>query len=90
MMDLAWILAMLDKPEDARALMDRARGLAPDDPYTHYYDGIVYLRAGDKENALGALEVAAEKGYSRRLLGTEPHLAILRDDPRFAAIVNAG
>ncbi|MGB5576110.1 MAG: tetratricopeptide repeat protein [Woeseiaceae bacterium] len=90
MMDLAWIRAMLDKHESARDLMDRARGMAPDDPYTYYYDGMIFLRAGDKESALDALEIAAEKGYSRLMLNTEPHLATLRNDPRFAAIVNPG
>ena len=90
MIDLAWIRAMLDKHDSARELMDRARGMAPDDPYTYYYDGMIFLRAGDKGAALGALEIAAEKGYSRLMLGTEPHLSTLRDEPRFAAIVNAG
>ena len=90
MMDLAWVRAMLDEHDSARDLMDRARGMAPDDPYTHYYDGMIFLRAEDKEAALDALEIAADKGYSRLMLGTEPHLSTLRDEPRFAAIVNAG
>jgi tetratricopeptide (TPR) repeat protein len=90
MMDLAWIRAMLEKHDSARDVMDRARGMAPDDPYTYYYDGMIFLRAGDKEAALDALEIAADKGYSRLMLGTEPHLEKLRNDPRFSAIVNAG
>jgi tetratricopeptide (TPR) repeat protein/TolB-like protein/DNA-binding winged helix-turn-helix (wHTH) protein len=90
MMDLAWVRAMLDKHDSARDLMDRARGMAPDDPYTYYYDGMIFLRAGDKEAALDALEIAADKGYSRLMLGTEPHLEKLRNDARFSAIVNAG
>lgn len=90
MMDLAWIFAMLDKHDDARALIDKARGLAPDDPYTHYIDALVFLRAGDKDAALAALEIAADKGYSRKLLAAEPHLTHLRGDTRFSTIVNAG
>ena len=90
MMDLAWIRAMLEKHDSARNVMDRARGMAPDDPYTYYYDGMIFLRAGDKEAALDALEIAADKGYSRLMLGTEPHLEKLRNDARFSAIVNAG
>jgi Flp pilus assembly protein TadD len=90
MMDLAWILAMLDRPDGARALMDKARGLAPDDPYIHYINALVFLRAGDKDAALAALEVAADKGYSRKLLAAEPYLAHFRGDTRFSAIVNAG
>ena len=87
-MDLSWINAMLDKHDEARALIDRARTLAPDDPYAHYYDGLVSLRAGQRDAALTALQVAAEKGYSRQLLAAEPHLASLRNDPNFSAIVN--
>jgi Flp pilus assembly protein TadD/TolB-like protein/DNA-binding winged helix-turn-helix (wHTH) protein len=90
MMDLAWIRAMLDKHESARTLIDRARGMAPDDPYMYYYDGMIFLRAGDKEAALDALEIAADKGYSRLMLNTEPHLEELRNNARFSAIVNAG
>lgn len=89
MMDLAWIRAVLDKREEARALMDKARELAPDDPYTYYYDGMVSMRADDRDAALDALEVAAEKGYSRQMLVAEPHLKALRNDPRFSAIVSA-
>ena len=90
MMDLAWIQAMLGKPDEARELMDKARSLAPDDPYTHYYDALVYLKAGDKDAALTALEIAVDKGYSGRLLAAEPHLAPLRDDPRFSILIIAG
>lgn len=90
MMDLAWIHAMLDKHGEARELMDKALVMAPDDPYTYYYDGIVLMRAGDFDGALRALEIAADKGYSRLMMGTEPHLKELRNDARFSAIVNAG
>jgi Flp pilus assembly protein TadD len=90
MMDLSWIHAMLNKHDEARAMINRARELAPDDPYTHYYDAMVFLRAGDKAAALAALEIAADKGYSRRMLAAEPHLAQLRNNPRFSAIVNTG
>jgi len=90
MMDLAWIRAMLDRPGDARVLMDKARNLAPDDPYTYYYDALISLRAGDETAALSSLVTAVEKGYSRQMLRAEPHLAVLRNDPRFLAIVNSG
>jgi len=89
-MDTAWINAMLGKHDEARVLIERAREMAPDDPYSYYYDGMVFLRAGDKDAAIAALEIAAEKGYSRKLLGVEPHLKELRNDARFANIVNTG
>ncbi len=90
LMDLSWISAMLDHREEARSLIDQARALAPDDPYSHYYDALVSLRAGQRDAALAALTAAVNKGYSRQLLSVEPHLAPLKNDPRFMAIVNAG
>jgi tetratricopeptide (TPR) repeat protein/TolB-like protein/DNA-binding winged helix-turn-helix (wHTH) protein len=87
LMDLAWISAMLDKNEDARTYIDKARSQAPSDPYVHYIEGLILLRFGDANAALSALEIAAEKGYSLQMMGAEPHLAALRDHPRFKAIL---
>jgi tetratricopeptide (TPR) repeat protein/TolB-like protein/DNA-binding winged helix-turn-helix (wHTH) protein len=87
MMDLAWIKAMLNKHEEARKLIDKALDLEPEDPYTHYYNGMLSLRAGDRDAALKALRLAAEMGYSRQMLAAEPHLEPLRGDPQFLAIV---
>ncbi|NCF16063.1 MAG: tetratricopeptide repeat protein [Gammaproteobacteria bacterium] len=90
MMDLGWIKAMLDKQGEARELIDRVLKLAPEDPYSHYYDALVHLRAGDEDKALEALEIAADKGYSKRMLAAEPHLAPLRKHAEFGEIVNSG
>lgn len=87
MMDLAWIQAMLDKSVPARALIARALDLAPDDPYTHYINALVYLRSDNRNDALDALERAAELGYSRQMLAAEPHLSPLLGDPRYLRIV---
>ena len=89
MMDLAWIYAMLDENDDARALIERTKTLAPDDPYTHYYDALVYLRAGESKAALSSLETAAEKGYSVKMLVADPHLESIRTDDRFISLVEA-
>jgi Flp pilus assembly protein TadD/TolB-like protein/DNA-binding winged helix-turn-helix (wHTH) protein len=87
MIDLAWIVAMLGDFAEAENLMDRARDLAPDDPYTHYYDALVLYWAGDTDKALESLDTAVDKGYSGYMLAAEPLFAPLRNDPRFAAIV---
>jgi tetratricopeptide (TPR) repeat protein/TolB-like protein/DNA-binding winged helix-turn-helix (wHTH) protein len=86
---LAWVHAMLDDGREARALMDRARSLAPDDPFTHYYDGLVLARIGDIEGAIAALEVAVDSGYPIALLAAEPHLAPLHDFTEFLEIIGA-
>jgi len=83
LMDLAWISAMLGRHDDARELIDKARLQAPDDPYAHYIDGLVHLRSGDTDASLDALELAAEKGYSLRMMAAEPHLVPLRQYSRF-------
>jgi tetratricopeptide (TPR) repeat protein len=87
MIDLAWIVSMLDDTEEALELMSRARALAPDDPYTHYYDALISYRAGDPARALDSLEIAVNKGYSTHMLAAEPLFATLRDDPRFIDII---
>ena len=87
LMDLAWIRAMLDDSVDARYLIDRANGFLESDPYVHYIDGLIWLRSGDADHALEALEMAADMGYSLQMLAAEPHLSSLRDDSRFKAII---
>jgi Flp pilus assembly protein TadD/TolB-like protein/DNA-binding winged helix-turn-helix (wHTH) protein len=87
-MDLAWISAMLDNSGAARTFIDRARGQAPEDPYVHYIDGLILLRSGETDSALSALELAADKGYSLQMMAAEPHLASIRENPRFRAILD--
>ena len=88
MMDLAWIRAMLGKNVEARSLINSALLTAPDDPYSHCYDGLVHLQAGNNEDAIDSFEQAVARGYSQRLLAVEPLLEAIRLNPRFAAIVN--
>ena len=89
-MDLAWISAMLDKPEVARQLIDSARSLAPEDPQVHYIDGLIWLKADEPDKALDALAMAARAGFAMQLMAAEPHLAGLRDHPGFRFVLNAG
>ena len=78
---------MLDKHQEARSLIDQALSVAPDDPYAHFIDGLILLRSGNAEGALGSLELAASMGYSLEMIAAEPHLVNLRDDARFMAIL---
>ena len=82
-MDLAWIRAMLGKNDEARTLIEHARSQASDDPYIDYIDALIWLRSDNTDAALTALEAAVQKGYSQTLLAAEPHLAALRQQPRF-------
>ncbi len=87
-MDLAWISAMLGKFDTARQSINRARSQSSDNPYVHYIDALILLHIGETEAALSALELAADKGYSLQIIAVEPHLASVRENPRFRAIVN--
>jgi hypothetical protein len=78
---------MLDKFSKAQELSDLAIAAEPDDPYIHYIDGLVQLRDGHSDAALTALELAAKNGYSLQMMGAEPHLASLRGNRRFKAIL---
>jgi tetratricopeptide (TPR) repeat protein/DNA-binding winged helix-turn-helix (wHTH) protein len=90
LMDLAWISAMLDKNEVARSLLDRSLMHAPNDPYVHYYNGLVLLRSGDPDAALKSLYIALQKGYPVKIMAAEPHLAALQGDSRFRAMLGRG
>ena len=88
-MDLAWITAMLDQPAEARRLIDRAMALAPGDAYVHYYDGLIWNRAGDPQAATKAFGKAIAEGYSIDMLAADPQLAALRADTGFRSILAA-
>jgi tetratricopeptide (TPR) repeat protein/TolB-like protein/DNA-binding winged helix-turn-helix (wHTH) protein len=90
MMDMAWIYAMLDNADQAASMISRALELAPDDPYTHYYDGLVQFRAGRIDDAISAFRRAVTMGYPVAMLGAEPHLEALHSDPRFLDILSKG
>ena len=78
LMDLAWISMMLGDEKRARALIGRARELAEDDPYVHYYEGLILLLGGDREGALFALERAVAEGYPLGMFVSDPQLAGLQ------------
>ncbi|MDJ0813816.1 MAG: tetratricopeptide repeat protein [Woeseiaceae bacterium] len=86
LMDMAWILTMLDRPAEAREAIDRAHELS-DDPYVSYIDGLMRLREGDIEMAIAALEDAVENGHSTTMMAVEPHLATLRDNEDFRDLI---
>jgi TolB-like protein/Flp pilus assembly protein TadD/DNA-binding winged helix-turn-helix (wHTH) protein len=90
LMDMAWIGAMLDRPAEARELINRALEQSPDDPYVHYINGLILLRSGDADAAIDSLKIAAEKGYSLQVMAAEPYLASLYSRSKFTAILQAG
>lgn len=88
MMELAWVNAMLGDDQAAVSWIQRVRELAPDDPYSYYYEGLVKNQLGDADAAIAALSKAVDKGYSPNLLAAEPRFARLMGDPRFLAAIS--
>lgn len=89
-MDLAWITANLGRVEEAEELIARARSLAPQDPYIHYYEGLIFLHKGEANAALDHFERALDEGYSTQMLAADPQLMALRGEPRFEQAVQRG
>ena len=87
MIDLAWIKAMLDRPEEAAALAADALATAPEDPRVHYLNALILARRGEPAAAIDSLETAAAMGYSLTLMAAEPHLRSLGNESRFQALI---
>lgn len=87
LMDLAWISAMLGQNAEAVKLLDRARSLAPDDPYLYYYEGLMHLRQGDADGALTSFQNSVDKGYPVQMLAADPQISAIRDRAELKKII---
>ncbi len=87
-MDLAWIKTGLGEQDEARRLIEQAIKLMPDDPYVHYYNGLMHNRVGNTSQAFAALQTSVELGYPTVLLAGDPNIENLRGDSRFRDIAN--
>jgi len=87
LIDLAWINAMLDRDDEAMALIGKASAALPDDAFAYFITGLIHNRAGRTESSLLALEGAIANGYAPTILAVEPHLISLNGDPRFERLI---
>ncbi|MBI1791301.1 MAG: protein kinase [Acidobacteria bacterium] len=73
-------------PDSVKALetISRARRMAPTDPNVLFKSAMVYEITGRRDQAIGALDLALQGGYSAEEARREPDLADLRKDPRYA------
>jgi Flp pilus assembly protein TadD/TolB-like protein/predicted Ser/Thr protein kinase len=72
-------------PDNAKALAEiaQARRQAPMNPTVLFKAALVYEITGRREQAINALELALQSGYSMDEASREPDLAELRKDPRY-------
>jgi len=83
----AWATAALGDVSAARILIDRAMGLAPNDPNVYYYNGLLHHVNGEKVAALEAFQNAVGAGYPVALLSADPLLGDLHGEERFERLV---
>jgi tetratricopeptide (TPR) repeat protein len=88
--DLADAHAMLGHTRQARALAVRALALAPDDVEILYTRAEIDEMLGDREAALQKVGRALAMGYPRWEIERSPSLKALRQDPRFAEVLERG
>ena len=88
LMDLGWTLAMLGNEQEALAVVARSQGLTPEDPYAWFTEALIRNELGETGATLDALQIAADTGFSRVLIGAEPHLANLASNARFREIAD--
>ena len=84
---LALCLAKTGAAAAAERHVRAALATAPDSPDLLYNASLVAALAGRRAEALRLLGRAAEAGYSRALIASEPELAGLRREAAFQAIV---
>ncbi len=94
---LGGVCILTNREEDARQAYERALAIEPDNWAAHYNYGCYFARKGETESALGHLERAvsllSRVGHIDRTavhedLRQNPALGSLRQDPRFARLLD--
>ena len=80
----------LGEAEESRAFMDRALKVAPSDPSVLYNAACLYARTGERDRAFQTLAACLEGGWGNRdWIAHDPDFDLIRDDPRFRALMAA-
>ena len=85
--DLGGYYAAVGMEAQGLPLLAQAEALSPDDPEILYRVAVGYEVLRHREQALDALARARAIGYSSATVASDPALAALRADPRYAARV---
>ena len=75
--------------EESYDLINQALELYPDDAGVLFNAACQYAKDGNKEKALGILEIAVNKGFgNKNWLENDPDYDSLRSEPRFIEMMN--
>jgi tetratricopeptide (TPR) repeat protein len=88
--EVAMWWAALGSRKEAALEIAKAIDLAPRDGLVQFRATVVYEQAGERDQALRALQAARKAGYPPDEFRHAPPLKALREDPRYARLVNAG
>jgi tetratricopeptide (TPR) repeat protein len=86
--DLGGYYAAVGMEDQGLPLLAQAEALSPDDPEILYRVAVGYEMLRRREQALDALVRARAIGYPSAIVASDPALAALRADPRYAARVS--
>ena len=86
--DLGLLYAKKGDAANALQYMQQSRAISPDDVNSMYQEVQVKTMIGKPEEALKALRLALEKGYSAQEAWNDPELQKLQALPQFSQLVN--
>jgi serine/threonine-protein kinase len=92
-MQVAAVLARAGAEDSAKAVIQRTRSQAPEDPeqYIAYDEAHAWLHLGERDEALRALGMYLEaKPQDKSYIPQDPWFQELRDDPRFKQLTGPG
>ncbi len=86
----ASVYADLGESSEAIKYAERSLAIDPEDPMLLYNVACMYSTLGRIDEAISCLERSVDKGFGHReWIDNDPDLALLRDNPRYQAIVDA-
>ena len=92
-MQVAAVLARAGAEDSAKAVIQRTRSQAPEDPeqYVAYDEAHAWLHLGERDEALRALGMYLEASpQDKSYIAGDPWFQDLRDDPRFKQLTGPG
>ena len=89
LMDLAWIKSHLGEVGAAREFIERAKEVAPKDPYVHYFDALIEAHIDNRAAAISKLETAIRLGYPVAMVAGDTNFRALRNEPEFRTLTDS-